>query len=99
MKKVIRLTEGDLVRIVRKIVKESDFELDVKWMEFYDDIENLIKEKYSTLSDVKIAYALDEISNGYKSPSTIKKEKDSKEIDSWSDRNHSSKTFSDLFND
>jgi hypothetical protein len=39
MKKVIRLTESDLARIIRRVIKESD-EFDWKWDKMQDQINN-----------------------------------------------------------
>ena len=32
MKKVIRLTESDLIRIVKRIINESDYNKDPQWL-------------------------------------------------------------------
>jgi hypothetical protein len=49
MKKVIRLTERDLIRLVKKVIKESELDLDLSG--YYEDddaknLENSIRSQY-----------------------------------------------------
>lgn len=52
MKKVIRLTEGDLVRLVKRIVKESDEPRNHRYGNVnIDAIENFDEESYDDVDD------------------------------------------------
>lgn len=51
MKKTIRLTESDLMKIVKRVVKEQGYKEDEMWDSFSDD-DNLV-ELHKEIDDIK----------------------------------------------
>lgn len=59
MKKVVRLTENDLIKIVKRVIKENeDFRSDMGVSPVFEDIMNEIEKMYE---DITYAESIDEL--------------------------------------
>ena len=59
MKKIVKLTENDLMRIVKKVIKENeDFRSDMGGNPVFEDIMNEIEKMYE---DITYAESIDEL--------------------------------------
>ena len=56
MKKVVRLTESDLMRLIKKVIKENEFEKDEFDMDMGIDCESIIDEMEYVYNDVMRYY-------------------------------------------
>jgi len=56
MKKVVRLTESDLMKLIKKVIKENEFEKDEFDMDMGIDCESIIDEMEYVYNDVMRYY-------------------------------------------